>query len=97
MSNQAPKLSHEEIGELKARLNTAWHIRDGTLFRHFDFKNFKQSKAFVDSISILAEEANHHPDITFSFKYVDIVLYSHSEQGLTRADFALAAGIDELS
>ena len=51
----------------------------------------------MDKISALAEELNHHPDITFSFKYADITLYTHFRQGLTKADFVLAAKVDELT
>ncbi|MEK7189082.1 MAG: 4a-hydroxytetrahydrobiopterin dehydratase [Patescibacteria group bacterium] len=94
--DHGPKLTEEEINELKLELGSAWDIKDGKLFRHFDFNNFKESKAFVDKVSVLAEEANHHPDITFSFKYADIVLYTHFRQGLTEADFVLAAKIDGL-
>ena len=94
--DHGPKLTDDEIRELKAELGDAWEIRDGKLFKHFDFNNFKESKAFVDKVSALAEQVNHHPDITFSFKYVDVVLYTHFRQGLTEADFVLAAKIGEL-
>ncbi|MBI1961704.1 MAG: 4a-hydroxytetrahydrobiopterin dehydratase [Parcubacteria group bacterium] len=94
--DHGPKLSDDEVSELKLQIDSAWEIRGGKLFRHFGFNNFKESKAFVDKVSELAEQVNHHPDITFSFKYVDIVLYTHFRQGLTEADFVLAAKIDEL-
>ena len=94
--DHGPALSNSEITKLKAELGGAWELRDGTLYRHYGFNNFKESKAFVDKVSALAEEMNHHPDITFSFKYADIVLYTHFRDGLTEADFVLAAKIDEL-
>ncbi|MBI2050772.1 MAG: 4a-hydroxytetrahydrobiopterin dehydratase [Parcubacteria group bacterium] len=94
--DHGPKLTDDEVSALKAELGPSWGIRDGKLFKHFDFNNFKESKVFVDKVSALAEQANHHPDITFSFKYADIVLYTHFRQGLTEADFALAAKIGEL-
>jgi len=94
--DHGPKLSDDEISALAAELGPSWDIRDGKLFRHFDVANFKESKAFVDKVSALADEMNHHPDITFSFKYVDIVLYTHFRQGLTEADFVAAAKINEL-
>ncbi len=94
--DHGPKLTQDQIDELKSQLNSAWEIREGKLFRHFGFNNFKESKAFIDKISVLAEEMNHHPDITFSFKYADIILYTHFREGLTEADFVLAAKVDEL-
>lgn len=96
VSDHGPKLAEGEISELKQELNPSWEIQDNKLFRHFDFNNFTESKTFVDKVSELAEQVNHHPDITFSFKYADIVLFTHFRQGLTEADFVLAAKIDEL-
>ena len=45
-----------------------------------------------------AEEANHHPDILLhGWNKVRLTLSTHSEGGLTDADFALAARIDSLA
>ncbi len=89
------KLTNDEVKNYLAEL-PFWLFRDGKLFRHWDFKNFKDSKAFVDKISELAEQVGHHPDIQFSFKYVDIEIYTHRAGGLTESDVILAAKIDEL-
>jgi 4a-hydroxytetrahydrobiopterin dehydratase len=46
----------------------------------------------------LAEGANHHPDIlVHGWNKVRLTLSTHSEGGLTDADFALAGEIDGLS
>ncbi len=39
---------------------------------------------------------NHHPDLTVSWDTVTVTISSHSEGGLTAADFELAAKIDAL-
>ena len=89
------KLSADEIRQYLLEL-PLWQIKDNKLFRHWDFKNFKESKSFVDKVSELAEQVNHHPDIKFSFKYVDIEIYTHRAGGITESDVALAAKIDLL-
>lgn len=88
------KLSDDEIKNNLSEL-PEWQIKDGKLFRHWDFKNFKESKVFVDKVSELAEQVNHHPDIKFSFKYAEIEIYTHRISGLTESDVVLAAKIDE--
>ena len=94
------KLSSEMISEYKRELSSDWSIQevDGIqkLYRHWIFKNFKASKEFVDKISQLAEEEGHHPDITFSFSYADVIIYTHKAGGLAEEDFILAAKIDNL-
>mgnify|MGYP006446789259 FL=1 len=91
------KLSDEETISLKNQINSNWEIKGGKLFRHFDFDNFKKSRKFVDKIADLADEVNHHPDITFSFKYVEVVIYTHAIGSLAEGDFVLAAKIDLLT
>ncbi|MDG1557620.1 MAG: 4a-hydroxytetrahydrobiopterin dehydratase, partial [Candidatus Poseidoniaceae archaeon] len=48
------------------------------------------AKAFVDDISILSEDANHHPEIHFGWGYVVIELHTHDEENITDKDLALA-------
>jgi 4a-hydroxytetrahydrobiopterin dehydratase len=44
---------------------------------------------------VLAEAANHHPDILLhGWNRVRLELSTHSQGGLTEADFALARQID---
>ena len=40
---------------------------------------------------------NHHPDLEISWATVKVTISTHSEGGLTAADFELAAKIDALA
>jgi len=44
----------------------------------------------------VAEEMGHHPDLAISWDTVTVTLSTHSEGGLTAADFELAGKIDDL-
>jgi len=62
------------------------------LTRTFTAKNFLQAVAFVNAVAPVAEEARHHPDLHLTnYRDVELVLYTHSQGGLTPDDFALAA------
>ena len=53
--------------------------------------------AFVDRVAEVAEQANHHPDILLhGWNKVRLTLSTHSQGGLTEADFRLAAQFDQL-
>jgi 4a-hydroxytetrahydrobiopterin dehydratase len=52
---------------------------------------------FVDSLVAPAEEMGHHPDLEISWDTVTVTISTHSEGGLTGADFELAAKIDSLT
>ncbi len=42
----------------------------------------------------LANECDHHPDITITYRKVRLVLTTHSEGGITDKDFILAGLIE---
>jgi 4a-hydroxytetrahydrobiopterin dehydratase len=87
--------------ETEQRLQGAgdWRLEDGqVIVRELSFADFLAAIAFVDRIAELAESANHHPDIlVHGWNKVRLTLSTHSEGGLTDADFALAGQIDAVA
>ncbi len=66
--------------------------------RDFRFADFAAAISFVDHVAERAEAANHHPDIlVHGWNKVRLTLSTHSQGGLTEADFALAREIDALA
>jgi len=66
--------------------------------RELKFDDFAAALAFVDRVGEAAEAANHHPDILLhGWNKVRLTLSTHSEGGLTGADFDLAARLDGLA
>ena len=74
----------------------SWQEKDGKLWRRFEFENFAKALAFVNKVGELAEAANHHPDINFGWGYVEVSLFTHSENKITDKDHNLAQKIDGL-
>jgi 4a-hydroxytetrahydrobiopterin dehydratase len=68
----------------------------GALERTFELPSFRDAIAFVGRVADLAEEANHHPDITISYKKVTLRWTTHSAGGLTDLDYELASRTDAL-
>lgn len=84
--------------EIETRLSglDGW-ARDGeAIAKEFDRGDFVGSVRFVESIVNPAEAMNHHPDLAISWSTVRVTISTHSEGGLTEADFDLAAKIDAL-
>ncbi len=52
---------------------------------------------FVSKVACVAEEINHHPDITINYNKVTMALTSHDSGGITRRDLKLAGKIDEIA
>jgi len=94
--NAACPLELDISTDLKAQLSDEWMINDGKLERLFRFKNFRQALFMTNAIGELAEQQGHHPDIFLAWGKVKVTLFTHKVNGLTEADFVMAAKIDAL-
>jgi 4a-hydroxytetrahydrobiopterin dehydratase len=88
-------LSEAEVDERLAGLS-GWERSGAAIAKRFRCGDFVGSVGFVDRLVGPAEEMNHHPDLAISWDTVTVTLSTHSEGGLTAADFELAAKIDSL-
>ncbi len=71
---------------------------DRSIEREWKFADFAAALDFVNRVGEAAEAANHHPDILLhGWNRVRLTLSTHSEGGLTEADFRLAGEIDGLA
>jgi len=89
-------LSDVEIEERLAGLS-GWERSGDAIEKGFECGDFVGSIRFAQSLVEPAEAMNHHPDLTISWATVTVTISSHSEGGLTAADFQLAAKIDALA
>jgi 4a-hydroxytetrahydrobiopterin dehydratase len=76
--------------------NTGWAVDGKLLRRRFEFADFAASLSFVNRVGEIAEELDHHPDITFGWGYADIATTTHDRGGITALDLTLAARINQL-
>lgn len=90
-------LDQEEITEALSGLAEGWQQDGSAITRAFECGDFVGSVRFVDSLVDPAEEMGHHPDVAISWSTVTVTVSTHSEGGLTAADFELAAKIDALA
>lgn len=90
------KLSNDEIKEALEKLN-GWNFESDSLIKEFELKDFTTALGFVVQVGVLAEKADHHPDILIhSWNKVHITLSTHDEGGVTEKDVSLAEKIEEL-
>ena len=85
--------------EIERRLGElpGWERQANAITRQFKFDDFQASVDFVNRITPAAEDMNHHPDLAISWNTVDCTLSTHSQGGLTEADFDLARQINDLA
>jgi 4a-hydroxytetrahydrobiopterin dehydratase len=85
--------------EIEAKLGglSGWERRGNAIVKTFERGDFVGSVKFVHGLVEPAEAMNHHPDVSISWDQVEVTISTHSEGGLTAADFELAAQIDALA
>ena len=73
-----------------------WSTKDSKLNKRFEFEDFAGALDFVNRVGELAEKEEHHPDISFGWGYVEISLFTHSEDAITDKDRKLADAINQI-
>lgn len=95
MSKRA-RLSEDEIQRRLAELE-GWTLEGGALVRRWVWKDFGEAFGFLARVALLAERADHHPEIHNVWSRVELRLTTHDAGGLTGLDFALAGAINEVA
>jgi 4a-hydroxytetrahydrobiopterin dehydratase len=89
-------LGSNEIKAMLADLD-GWEQQGDAIVKSFERGDFVGSVRFVDSLVEPAEAMGHHPDVAISWATVTVTISTHSEGGLTAADFELAGKIEALA
>lgn len=99
ITSSSEGLSGEQISEFIEELSD-WEVVEGDEFpilrARFAFENFAQALAFTNAVGELAEDVNHHPELTTEWGAVTVKWWTHAVRGLHVNDFILAARTSQL-
>jgi 4a-hydroxytetrahydrobiopterin dehydratase len=81
---------------LEDELGGGWEvIEEHHLEKLYTFKDLQQALAFSNDVWELAEKVDHHPEICLTWGRAKVTIWTHSIDGLSEADFVLAAKCDQ--
>ena len=83
----------QEVTTLCAE-RAGWSGDSARITRTFEFPTFHRAVAFIVQAGMIADVADHHPDMTIMYSRVRVDLSTHSAGGVTGKDFALADALD---
>ena len=90
----SPKVERQQATALLANL-PGWTIEtiDGIerLVGRFPFPDFAKALEFANRVGALADEADHHPQLTIEWGAATVHWWTHIIRGLHRNDFIMAA------
>jgi 4a-hydroxytetrahydrobiopterin dehydratase len=86
-----------EDDELEKELDDLqiWGVEFEKLVTRAEFDNYRDAVFFANAVFSLAEEEFHHPEVKVEYGAVEIDLWSHEEEAITRKDIELAEKIEE--
>ncbi len=89
------KLDPHQI-ETEVNLLDGWLVVDDRLSKSFEFDDYLAGVDFASKVGHVAEELNHHPEITLSYRKVFVSVSTHDVGGISPYDFELARRIEAL-
>ena len=101
--DDSAKLSVDEARTELASIknpSSLWALKESpdgvlSLSRKFTARNFQAAIDSINAVGAIAELENHHPDLHLTnYREVEIEIYTHKVNGITRNDFVLAGKIN---
>ena len=90
-------LTQDVVEQRLAGLHPGWTGSTEQLRRSIEFADFPTAVEFVNRLAPICEELDHHPDLALRWRWVDVVLSTHSAGGVTDLDVTLAGQVDEVA
>ncbi len=88
----ALRLRSKEV-DAELRKVPGWRLQGKRISSTFVLEDFEQVISFVNRLAKIAEQMNHHPDLSIRYNKIRVSITTHDEGGLTRKDFQLARRI----
>jgi len=84
--------------ELQQELSSmeGWSVKNEAIEKTFQFVDFKEALGFIVRVGLLADQADHHPELMNVYNKVVIRLNTHSEKAITSKDVELAREIGKI-
>jgi 4a-hydroxytetrahydrobiopterin dehydratase len=74
-----------------------WRVHESEVSANFRSGTFARGVEFIDAIRVVADGANHHPDIDLRYSSVTVRLTTHEIHALSDRDVYLAREISALA
>ena len=91
-----PPLAAEEQAPLLGQLQDWAAVDAHHLEKEWRFPDFASALAWINRAGAICEEQGHHADFEIGWGRVQARIWTHKVDGLTEADFVLAAKFDHL-
>ena len=67
-----------------------WSQDGGQIVRVYGFETYAHGALFVAAVASIADRMDHHPDLTLTYRRVEMRTSTHDADGITALDLELA-------
>ena len=85
-----------QLSKLNGEQPLGWRLMDGALEKSFSFKNYYETRSFVNAVAFIANTEDHHPDLAVSYSRCTVRFNTHDVNGISISDFFCASKVDAL-
>lgn len=87
-------LSLEQIHK-KLQAVQGWKLVENSVVKTYRFPDFATALQLVNTVGVLAEHYDHHPDIVLKYGEATFSLTTHEAGGVTEKDLDMALEIEK--
>lgn len=90
-----PALTQPQIDALLPAL-PGWEQYDHLISKKYVFPDFQGTMAFANAVAWIAQQQDHHPELTLTRNSCLVEFTTHAIHGLSDLDFTCAAKVEAL-
>ncbi|MGJ9418594.1 4a-hydroxytetrahydrobiopterin dehydratase [Massilia sp. CMS3.1] len=92
----APALGATELRALLAQM-PQWRLEGEHILRSYEFRDYRETIAFVNALADMVHIENHHPDLTVRYRHCIVAYTTHSAgHAVSLNDIICAAKADAI-
>jgi pterin-4a-carbinolamine dehydratase len=73
-----------------------WNETNGKLVREYKFLSYKDTIDFVNNVSEIAEEQNHHPKMIVEYNSVKVIMFDHEKGKISDKCYKFTRAVDKM-
>jgi 4a-hydroxytetrahydrobiopterin dehydratase len=91
-------LSTEEKANLLKSIHTDWELthQKTRLTRRVKLRQMAEPMRIANLLAAMADEEWHHPELRIGFGYLEVEIWTHTENDVVENDFTFASKVDEI-
>jgi 4a-hydroxytetrahydrobiopterin dehydratase len=89
-------LTESQVKKIVKGINNNWKEIDDKLIRVYNFPTYKDTIAFVNKVSDIAQEQNHHPEMVVGYDTVKVIMFDHEKGGISDKCHKFTDAVDKM-